>query len=64
MTTTGTIIAIFQKIMGVLYNLPVIGYYIDLCTLFITAAMLRCASGHIVANNVKECKRPDKLLKL
>jgi len=51
-------------ILKFLYTRPFIGYYVDLFALFIAAAMPRFASGHYVADNIAECKRPKKLLKL
>ena len=60
----GKIVSVIQPILSFLYNLPVIGYYIDLLSLCITASFPRFACGHWVANNISDCHRPKKLLKL
>eukprot|EP01084_Bolivina_argentea_P231644 390587_1 len=56
-------VSVVQKILRILYTLPIIGSFVDQLTLLIISAV-RFLSGHWVATNIEQCHRPKKLLKL
>ena len=64
MSFPATIVAWIQTILGFLYSAPIIGYYLDLFSLFFTASVVRCGSGLFCAEGTKNCRRPQKLLQL
>eukprot|EP01083_Nonionella_stella_P279259 950050_1 len=64
MSVAAKVMMIVEPLLRILYGLPFIGYYFNLLSLTIAASIVRCSSGSRVAKNIKDCKRPEKLLKL
>eukprot|EP01084_Bolivina_argentea_P002849 5291_1 len=63
MAVVSVIVWIMQKILFIFYKLPMIGYYLDLLTLWLTG-IVRLGCGVYMAPGVENCQRPTKLLKL
>ncbi len=56
MSVTAKIIGFVEPLLRILYNLPLVGYYIDLISLTVSASMVRFSSGSRVAKNIQDCK--------
>ncbi len=56
MGVRNTIMAVSQPILRFLYNVPFIGYYIDLFTLTVSASLIRFGSGinYSIYNYIKK----------
>ena len=61
MSVVSAIVWVLQKILFVIYKMPVVGYYLDFLSLWLVA-LLRFGCGIRIADGVTECKRPKELL--
>ena len=54
---------IFVSVLNVIFSVPFIGRFVDLVLTFL-ATVVRLGAGNYVASNIRECKRPKKMLQL
>ena len=54
---------IFVSVLNMIFSVPLLGRSVDLVLTFL-ATVVRLGAGNYVANNIRECKRPKKMLQL